>query len=321
MGEGIAAQADPLPSWNKGVPKRNILTFVQSVTAEKGPSYVPPSERIAVFDNDGTLWWEQPLYFQLAFALDRVKALAPKHPEWQDHAAVQAVLENDMQALGAGREGTRRAGRGDACRHDHRRVRRHRQELAGDRAASAIQSAVHRHRLPSDGGIARLPARQRVQDLHRVGRRHRVHARHFRAGVRHSAGAGDRQQRKAEIRGPRRRAGTRRCPSSTSSTTKRASRSPSRSSSVGGRSLRSATRMAICRCCNGRPRGPVRRFMLLVDHTDGKREFDDRVSPMGRLDVGARRGPTAWLDGGQHERRLEAGLRVRMSWGMREFGF
>ena len=74
--------ADPLPSWNDTAPKQSIITFMQQVTKEGSAQYVPAAERIAVFDNDGTLWAEQPMYFQLFFALDRVKALAPQHPEW-----------------------------------------------------------------------------------------------------------------------------------------------------------------------------------------------------------------------------------------------
>ena len=80
----ITATADePLPSWHDGPAKRAIVQFVAAVTHEGGPQFVPPAERIATFDNDGTLWAEQPMYFQLAFAFDRVKALAPQHPEWQ----------------------------------------------------------------------------------------------------------------------------------------------------------------------------------------------------------------------------------------------
>ena len=93
--------ADPLPSWNDGKTKRAILAFVNKVTDKSNPDYVPPAERIAVFDNDGTLWSEQPMYFQLAFALDRVKALAPKHPQWKEQQPFQAVLEGDMKALAA----------------------------------------------------------------------------------------------------------------------------------------------------------------------------------------------------------------------------
>jgi len=75
------AQPDPLPSWNEGVAKRAITDFVARVSRQGGPDFVPPAERIATFDNDGTLWVEHPMYVQLAFAFDRVKALAPLHPE------------------------------------------------------------------------------------------------------------------------------------------------------------------------------------------------------------------------------------------------
>ncbi len=95
----VAAVADSLPSWNDGPAKAAIVEFVDAVTTEGGPGYVPPEERIAVFDNDGTLWVEQPIYVQLAFALDRVKTLAPEHPEWKDKQPFKAVLENDREAL------------------------------------------------------------------------------------------------------------------------------------------------------------------------------------------------------------------------------
>ncbi|MGD9347141.1 MAG: HAD family hydrolase [Candidatus Aminicenantes bacterium] len=91
-----------LPSWNDSPAKRAILEFVTNVTNPNSPNFVPPSERIAVFDNDGTLWSEQPLYFQLAFVLDRVKALAPQNPEWKDKQPFKGVLENDIEAVLAG---------------------------------------------------------------------------------------------------------------------------------------------------------------------------------------------------------------------------
>jgi phosphoglycolate phosphatase-like HAD superfamily hydrolase len=97
-------QADPLPSWNNGPAKRAILEFVNDVTTEGSPAYVPPARRIATFDNDGTLWAEQPVYFQLAFAIDRIKALAEDHPEWKDTQPYKAVLENDLAALEAAGE-------------------------------------------------------------------------------------------------------------------------------------------------------------------------------------------------------------------------
>src|SRR5678816_3533778 len=78
------APADPLASWNDGPAKQAIVKFVERVTAEGTPDFVPPAQRVATFDNDGTLWAEQPMYFQLLFAIDRVKTLAPHHPEWKE---------------------------------------------------------------------------------------------------------------------------------------------------------------------------------------------------------------------------------------------
>jgi phosphoglycolate phosphatase-like HAD superfamily hydrolase len=95
-------KGDPLPSWHEGPSKASLLRFVEAVTAEGGPAFVPPPERIAVFDNDGTLWAEKPFYFQLAFALDRVKALADQHPEWQEQQPFNSVLANDLDAVVAG---------------------------------------------------------------------------------------------------------------------------------------------------------------------------------------------------------------------------
>ncbi|MFL5187881.1 MAG: HAD family hydrolase, partial [Microvirga sp.] len=98
------AQTDPLPSWNEGPSKQAIVAFVTDVTREGSPGFVPQSERVATFDNDGTLWIEQPIYVQFAFAMDRVKELAPQHPEWKDTQPFKAVLEGDMAALGAAGE-------------------------------------------------------------------------------------------------------------------------------------------------------------------------------------------------------------------------
>jgi len=98
--------ADPLPSWNNTASKQAIVQFMQRVTTEGSPEFVPPAERIATFDNDGTLWAEQPAYFQLHFALDRIKAEASKHPEWQTTEPFKSVLANDMQGVvSAGEEG------------------------------------------------------------------------------------------------------------------------------------------------------------------------------------------------------------------------
>jgi len=95
-------KTDPLPAWNEGPSKASILGFVEAVTTEGGVDFVPPLDRIAVFDNDGTLWSEKPFYFQLIFALDRVKALAGQHPEWRDQQPFKAVLEDDISGVLAG---------------------------------------------------------------------------------------------------------------------------------------------------------------------------------------------------------------------------
>ena len=95
----MARAADWLPSWNDGASKARIIAFVEAVTEPAGKQYVPPSERIAVFDNDGTLWTEQPMYFQLAFILDRVRALAPGHPEWRTQEPFQSALAGDMAGV------------------------------------------------------------------------------------------------------------------------------------------------------------------------------------------------------------------------------
>ena len=98
---GCAASQDPLPSWNDGSTKKAILEFVAAVTEKGGKDYVEPAERIAVFDNDGTLWVEYPMYTQVLFAFDRVKNLAPQHPEWKTKQPFKALLEGDMKTVGA----------------------------------------------------------------------------------------------------------------------------------------------------------------------------------------------------------------------------
>ena len=99
-----AFAADPLPSWNDTAQKKAIVTFVERVTKESSLDFVPPSGRIATFDQDGTLWAEQPMYFQFFFALDRVKALAPKHPEWKDKEPFASLLKDNVKGALAGGE-------------------------------------------------------------------------------------------------------------------------------------------------------------------------------------------------------------------------
>jgi phosphoglycolate phosphatase-like HAD superfamily hydrolase len=106
LGAGLPAlaQTDPLPSWNDGPAKQSVVKFVRTVTETGSPQHVAPAARIAVFDNDGTLWSEQPMYFQGLFAFDRVRALAPKHPEWKTRQPFKGILENDMKAVAAASE-------------------------------------------------------------------------------------------------------------------------------------------------------------------------------------------------------------------------
>ena len=99
-----AHAADSLPSWNESKAKQSITDFVGKVTKAGSPDFVPPAERIATFDNDGTLWAEQPLYFQFLFLVDRVKVLAPQHPEWKTKEPFASVLKGDMKAALAGGE-------------------------------------------------------------------------------------------------------------------------------------------------------------------------------------------------------------------------
>src|SRR5436305_1359901 len=99
-----ARAADPLASWNEGTAKQYVVEFVAKGTKESSPDFVPTEERIATFDNDGTLWCEQPMYFQMLFALDRVKALAPQHPEWKTKEPFASVLKGELKGALAGGE-------------------------------------------------------------------------------------------------------------------------------------------------------------------------------------------------------------------------
>src|SRR5271170_1105307 len=102
-GGGAAfAQSDPLPSWNDGAVKKSITDFVTRVTTQDHADFVPVEQRIATFDNDGTLWCEQPMYFQVAFAIDELRRMAPQHPGWKTKQPFKALLDNDKRAGAAG---------------------------------------------------------------------------------------------------------------------------------------------------------------------------------------------------------------------------
>jgi phosphoglycolate phosphatase-like HAD superfamily hydrolase len=104
-GQPVGAQSsDPLPSWNNGPSKQAIRTFVRKISKPGTPDFVPPAQRIATFDNDGTLWGEQPFYFQFLFAVDRIKAMAAQRPEWKEKEPFASVLRGDMKAALAGGE-------------------------------------------------------------------------------------------------------------------------------------------------------------------------------------------------------------------------
>ncbi len=104
FGSPSVGAADSLPSWNDTAPKKAIVAFVEKVTKEGSSDFVPPAERIATFDNDGTLWAEQPMYFQALFIFDRIKVLAPKHPEWTDKEPFASALKGDVKAAMTGGE-------------------------------------------------------------------------------------------------------------------------------------------------------------------------------------------------------------------------
>ncbi|MCX7551800.1 HAD family hydrolase [Xanthomarina sp. F2636L] len=104
VSDSLIVAMDPLPSWNDKTAKKAIINYVTDITNKEGVNFIPIEDRIATFDNDGTLWSEQPIYFQLAFAIDRVKALAPEHPEWETKQPFKAVIENDMKSLVASGE-------------------------------------------------------------------------------------------------------------------------------------------------------------------------------------------------------------------------
>ena len=187
------AAADPLPSWNDGPAKQAIVAFVGKVTNEGSRDFVPAPERIATFDNDGTLWSEQPMYFQFFFAVDRVKALAPQHPEWKTTEPFKSVLTGDMKSALATGEGALKI---IAATHTGMTSVEFEAivKTVGQTARHPKTPApVHGNGLPADAGTARVPARERLQDLHRFRWRYRLHAPLGRTRLRHSARAGRRQ--------------------------------------------------------------------------------------------------------------------------------
>lgn len=198
-----AAQTrDPLPSWNDGNAKQSIIGFVARATTEGSPDFVLPAQRIATFDNDGTLWVEHPMYTQLAFALDRVRALAPRHPEWKATEPFKAVLDNDLKTLAAsGEKGllelvmATHAGMGttefEAIVKDWFATARH------PRFKRPYTELTYKPMVE----LLAYSARERFQDLYRVRRWRRVHAPDDGGSLRHSPGAGHRFEHQDRIHG------------------------------------------------------------------------------------------------------------------------
>ena len=178
--------ADPLPSWNEGPVKAAIIKLVEDTTRPGSPDFVPVNERIATFDNDGTLWCEHPMYTEVVFTRDRIKALAAQNPSWRTEMPFKAVIDNDEAAFAKFTEAdffklvaATHAGYTSA------RIPESGGRLACGHQAPALQPPVHRAGLPADAGSARLLPRQRLQDVHRLGRHAQFHAQLRGEGVRH----------------------------------------------------------------------------------------------------------------------------------------
>ena len=151
---------DPLPSWNDGAAKSAIVHFVRNTTVAGGPQFVPPEERIATFDQDGTLWVEQPIYTQVVFALDRVKTWRPQHPEWKTTEPFKTLLAGDRDTMAKFTiQDFEKIVERHALRHDGRRVQRRSSRAGWPRQASAIQAALYRAGLSADARGDALPAR------------------------------------------------------------------------------------------------------------------------------------------------------------------
>ena len=198
--------ADPLPSWNEGPAKQGILAFVARVTDEKSPDFLPPAERIAVYDNDGTLWPENPLPFQAAFAFDELKRRVPAEPALTEDPMVQAALAGDFAKLLQGEhlDGLLHV---LALTHAGMTVDEFRDAVAAWLTSARhprVRQALRRTHLHTHAGTPALPGGQRLQELHRFRRRRRgLHARLGGACLRHPTGAGCRLDRTDDIRAVR----------------------------------------------------------------------------------------------------------------------
>jgi hypothetical protein len=146
-GVRTGTQTTPLALWNDGPAKQAVLEFVRATTDQSSKDFVSPDDRIATFDQDGTLWVEHPLYSQALFALDRVRELAPKHPEWKDQEPFKTVLSGDMAAVAHLTEGDHLR---YPFRHEPVGFPGDRRAVAGNCEAPAISTALYRPRLSTD---------------------------------------------------------------------------------------------------------------------------------------------------------------------------
>ena len=162
------AQTDPLPSWKDGAAKDAITTFVQQTTDDTSPQFVPPEQRIATFDQDGTLWVSHPMYAQLMFCLDRVPAVVKQKPELAKVEPFATVLSGDRAAIAKlGKQDLEKIAAATLSGMDVEQFQAEVTEVARQRARSALAPAVHRSHVPADAGGDQLPARQWLRALHR----------------------------------------------------------------------------------------------------------------------------------------------------------
>ena len=263
------------------------------MTTPGSPDFVPPSERIATFDNDGTLWSEQPMYVQLAFILDRVTALAPEHPDWKTKQPFKGVLEGDLAAVAASGE----RGLLEMAMATHAGMTTAEFEtIASDWIASARHPKYGRPYTECvyqpDAGAARVPAGERLQDLHRLRRRRGVHAPLDREGLRHPSRAGRGEQHQDEVRAARRRGGLVRQPELDFIDDK-AGKPVGINSHIGRRPILAfGNSDGDMQMLEWTTVGRTPSLALILHHTDADREAAyDRDSHIGRLDKGLDEAP------------------------------
>ena len=207
VGAGLAlstqalAQSDPLPSWNDGAAKSAINEFVRTTTDQASPKFVPLAERIATFDQDGTLWVEHPVYTQVAYCLDRVPAVVKEKPELAQVEPFKTVLSGNREAMAKlSMDDFLKILAATKNRHECRRVRNRGEELARHCQRRALEAALHRAHLPDNDRTIEVPARQCLQDLYRDRRRSGFRPGVLRASIRHPTRASSWNRRRDQLR-------------------------------------------------------------------------------------------------------------------------